>query len=572
MGVMIPELTEQQLDDLPSAAEGTLYRALRDQLSSEYVTYFQIKWILKRQEEGARDGESDFVVCHPALGFLCVEAKGGGVAFDARSGVWSSVDRTGTKHLIKDPIKQALGEKYSILSKLKEHPRWRDLRLPKIICGHAAFFPDISSVKGLVRPDLPERLIGCARDLARVPEWVDGAFAYWHNEDKSQQPIGTRGLEIFREVFGRSFEIRPLLAVALRVEEQERIRLTREQARLLDILRGRRRVAISGGAGTGKTILAVEKARRLAAEGFRTLLTCYNRQLADHLASVCADVQGLDVMSFHQLCHRHIDEARRASGRDLLMEAKKTYPGADTYDVHYPNALSYALEILPGRYDAIVCDEGQDFADDYWVPLELLLAEYEQGPLYIFFDDNQNLYSRAATFPIRDEPYPLTINCRNTLRIHEAAYRYYMGAQVAPPSIPGEAVQVVDATNMRAQATKIHARIVDLIAKSEVPAGDIVVLVVDALRKTDYYEVLRHHPLPRPARWLEEAPPDRDSVLLETVNRFKGLEAPVVFLWGLDGIDLRKQGEQIYVGISRAKSMLFVAGRTEICTAVLAPS
>jgi hypothetical protein len=66
----------------------------------------------------------------------------------------------------------------------------------------------------------------------------------------------------------------------------------------------------------------------------------------------------------------------------------------------------------------LVCDEGQDLREEVWVPLELLLSDYERGPLYVFDDDNQNIYSRAATFPIRETPLTLTTNAE-TLR-HES--------------------------------------------------------------------------------------------------------------------------------------------------------
>ena len=79
-----------------------------------------------------------------------------------------------------------------------------------------------------------------------------------------------------------------------------------------------------------------------------------------------------------------------------------------------PNALAYSLDVLPERYEAIICDEGQDFREEFWVPLELLLADCDRSPLYVFYDDNQNIYARASTFPIRGEPFPLTVNCRNT--------------------------------------------------------------------------------------------------------------------------------------------------------------
>lgn len=118
-----------------------------------------------------------------------------------------------------------------------------------------------------------------------------------------------------------------------------------------------------------------------------------------------------------------------------------------------------------------------------------------------------------------------------------------------------------------AQAAKINARIVDLVARQGVSAGDITVLIADALRKADYYAALRRLPLPKPATWLEEGIRASNTVLIDTIQRFKGLESPIVILWGLDTIDLTRSEELLYVGMSRAKSLLIVVGAAATCAA-----
>ena len=227
--------------------------------------------------------------------------------------------------------------------------------------------------------------------------------------------------------------------------------------------------------------------------------------------------------------------------------------------------MTSTLEVLPDRYDAIVCDEGQDFREEFWVPIELLLADYDRSPLYVFYDDNQNIYARAGTFPIRDEPFTLTTNCRNTAPIHAAAYKHYKGVPVAPPENEGDEVQFDEAPGRDAEAAKINTRIVDLIARQGVSPGDITVLIADALRKADYYATLRRLPLPKPATWLEEGIRGTNTVLIDTIQRFKGLESPIVILWGLDAIDLARNEELLYVGMSRAKSLLVVVGTAATC-------
>ena len=121
--------------------------------------------------------------------------------------------------------------------------------------------------------------------------------------------------------------------------------------------------------------------------------------------------------------------------------------------------------------------EGQDFREEFWIPLELLLADYDRSPPYVFYDDNQNIYARASTFPIRGEPFSLTRNCRNTAPIHTAAYTRYRGVPVSPPDNEGDDVQFDPAPSPAAQAGKIRGRIVDLIARQGLSPCDIAVLI-----------------------------------------------------------------------------------------------
>ena len=160
---------------------------------------------------------------------------------------------------------------------------------------------------------------------------------------------------------------------------------------ILDLLQRQRRVLIAGGAGTGKTIIAREKAIRLSSEGMKTLLLCYNRPLADHIREQCQASLNLDVATFHQLCDKWIRRAQKEIGTNFLQKANRDYPKADKYDQLMPLALSNAVDALGPKYDAIIVDEAQDFGDDYWLPIEMLLNKLDDGLLYIFLDENQDI-------------------------------------------------------------------------------------------------------------------------------------------------------------------------------------
>ena len=103
--------------------------------------------------------------------------------------------------------------------------------------------------------------------------------------------------------------------------------------------------------------------------------------------------------------------------------------------------------------------------------------------------------------------------------------------------------------------------------------GDVVLEftgVLDVSRKADYYALLKQQPLPKRAAWLEEGARAPHTVLIDTVNRFKGLEAPIVILWGLDATNIQRSHELLYVAMSRAKSLLVVAGTPVTCASIRA--
>ena len=65
-----------------------------------------------------------------------------------------------------------------------------------------------------------------------------------------------------------------------------------------------------------------------------------------------------------------------------------------------------------------------------------------------------------------------------------------------------------------------------------------------------------------------EGDKSENGLIVDTVNRFKGLEATILFMWGLDTIDLAKSKELLYVGFSRAKAFLIVVGNRATCNAL----
>jgi len=207
----------------------------------------------------------------------------------------------------------------------------------------------------------------------------------------------------------------PSLATIVSEDGAALVRLTEEQFNILEVLCAFPRVGVSGGAGTGKTLVAMERARRLAAEGRRVLLLCYNRGLAAYLKP---SADGFTVSTFHSLC----DTLSTAAG--LRWPTAPIGPDAQAFWLEEaPALLLQALDRLPDqRFDAVIVDEGQDFHEYWWLAVERLLRRPKDDVLWVFFDQQQNIYGGSSWDTLGLHTAPLTYNCRNTRRIAQYAY------------------------------------------------------------------------------------------------------------------------------------------------------
>ncbi len=565
MAKVVPTLDSGDFRLIKSQAEAKFYRACQDLLPRNWLVLFSVPWVGVSLGGQPRDGEADFVILVPGKGILVVEVKGGGVEFEPSTAKWSSLDRYGNRHSIKDPFAQARNEKHSILRALKEDPAWRSAQPERVTVGHAVLFADVEHVDGMVGLVSPRQIIGSSADITKCESWVLGVLSYWsgHMGEPVDQPLTAKGMAAAEAALFRKLEARPLLAKKLAEEEVVRIALTEQQSRVLRALGSRTHAAISGGAGTGKTLLAIERARLCAQRGMRTLLLAYNRLLADHMKYSVMGEPGLIAMSFHQLCEWRVKLALGKSGRDLLGEAQSAFPtrtGSEYFDLQLPYALALSTEILPERFDAIVVDESQDFRAEFWAGVELLHSPGPDHCFYVFYDQNQAIYTNSPYSPVREQPFVLTSNCRNTRAIHDFAYRYFRGDPTDPPlEIEGAPIEFKSSASVRSQGVMIHASIVNMIAKEGVNPSQIAVLVCGQ-PKSAYFESITKLPLPHGASWSIEAPATASGVRVDTVKRFKGLEADIVFLWGVDSMPPDQMFEILYVGASRAKSKLTVVG------------
>jgi len=541
---------------LPAAVRGEPKRSAEvkvfDALSGASILKGFTVWYSPRWLSGyrgiLRDGEADFILAHPEWGFLVVEVKGGRVKRDVITGAWSSRDRYGDDQGIENPIEQAIKSKKVLLNYLKKY--WQGGAAPWVRNRHGVVLPHGSRPKAPMDlgAAMPLEIFAFHEDLEKLGAKLIQMLT-WQPEGVSEriEPLGREGMRLIEQFCGRDVSFDLSLKAQLDAAEDAIFQLTSEQNRVLDLLKLFRRAHFKGGAGTGKTVLAVEKARRLDAEGASVLLLCFNRPLRTQLKRELADTR-VEAMTFHELC----GEVCRQAGIPAEARAHGVLEKRFLSDV-LPGLFEDALlGGAGGRYDAVLVDEAQDFRPQWLEACRLLLGK-DGGTFFVFSDENQNIYAGLHLDERFGEVIPLNTNLRNSLQIFEASSRFYRGEALACRGPVGPEVRWIEAPADRTRRT-VERLLNSLVLGEGVPRGDIAVLTGCSIEKSSF---ARGSAIGEHATCdAEEAVPG--CVTLDSVYRFKGLEKPVVIVADMDGC--AAEPEVPYVALSRAKSLLAVIG------------
>lgn len=530
-------------DETASPAESRLFHLFQTKLDQSYSVFHGVKWQAMARNGSRRDGEADFVLAHPQKGVLVLEVKGGAVRFDPEKGHWVSLSGKKRTHKIKDPFEQAKTSKYALLTALNRV----DGQRKQIAIGHAVAFPDAVAEKQTLGSDRPAQIVLDKRDTVDIQRWVDNAMQFWTGQADGLAPEAVT-LDRLMTLLGTRKELRPALWGDIIAEQEQLLQLTEQQFDILNMLANHNRATIAGFAGSGKTLVAVEKAIRLAAQGFRVLFTCYNRKLADHIKSRLGNRPNLTCANFHKLC---FDVAKQA---DLLPQAERGMKRY--YDEQLPTLLPKAAKRLGLQFDAIVVDEGQDFRPNWANALMRLLSDRDQGIFYLFYDDNQQLYDVAQQFPISSPPYNLTINCRNTQKIHEQVRRFYRGSVDAAARGPqGRPVSLVGYANPNQLLASMVDQLRFLMRDERIPAEQITILTPRAKKQSILWSADHFGRIRLSDAW----PCPAGASHISTIHSFKGLENSVVVLAELEQLPRSKDLDALlYVACSRAKNHLVV--------------
>lgn len=504
-------------------------------------------------------GEIDFVVIIPNGGIVCVEVKGGGVRND--HGHWSTTAPNGGERvpLKRSPFAQAKEGLWKLLKAIETRFGRGSLEA-KTPLGWIVVLPDVECPP--ITPEFTREEVvdhkaidpGVASRIARAPSLL----ATQARSDLVKPTIATceRILGFLRP----SFERIPVATTALWDVETRMRALTEEQYRVLDGISENRDCLVHGGAGTGKTLLSVEAARRTAATGGTALVTCFNRNLGAWIETSCSGLGPGSVTAGN--IHRLLLDRVKASSSASEVE-KGAMSDAGFWDRLFVLG-GLAIAETGERFDTIIVDEAQDFDPQL---LAMVVSEWrrpDDSSRLILFGDftRQAIYqgtgSSAAAFRQAFpgmSTYGLSLNCRNTRRIVSATERLtgMTGVRSSDRQLDGDPVETFYYDGPQEGRDKL-----EIALRSLRTAGfkheDIAIIGPRRLEDS----LLGKAGAIAGYRIRDYSPAGVDAIPYSTIHAFKGLERPVIILIDVTAGSQEETDAILYVGMTRARARLLM--------------
>ena len=509
----------------PLRSGSDLEKKIFDQLRSAFSGDDKKDWFAMHslnlpRHEYKRFGEIDFVVCGP-LGLFVLEAKGGEVLCE--DGIWTTTNGRGEKNRLNEsPFRQAEGALHGLLKKLPPTISKKDF-----VIGYGVVMPGVGPL-----PDSSEwdrAFYADGVDFRQFEKWLNRFIQHWRGKDANKPVASPPQLKALNQFLRPDFEAVVPLHVLVHDVEDRIVRLTEDQLRWVVAIENNPRVICSGGAGTGKTMLALELAKRWCADKKKTVLACHSPWLKSYLER--HSVPGLTVSLADSI---HVT-ARRA--------------GID-------------------KFDSLIVDEGQDILNmDALLQLGSCLHGGLSDGRWCFFHDVNNQSGLCGSYvpdaykklkDLSPTRIPLETNCRNSLPILQRI-QGDLDADVGNSGVgDGPAVREVCVADADSAIQALEKELHDLMDVEGFPRGDIVVL--SPLPFAQSWASSLSEKLRNSISVLDDASPrniNRQTIGFAQIGDFKGLESEVVVL-----VDMPKPGHSEsllslhYVGMSRARALL----------------
>ncbi len=554
-------LIPDNITEFASDGERILYKKFK--LDGSTKSMYILHSVFTSHHIKNMSGEIDFLVLAPNEGFFCIEVKHGGVS--RKNGDWCFTNRNGETNCKKTgPFEQQSLTMNSIrkyvLDKIKHKKEMHD-RFNRILWGNGVAFtsmnqfidfgPEGHSWQVLTKQGLNLPIGTYISTLSKGSHRENGS-KYWYdvNNSRPDKKDCEELLKILRGDLEINYsEINRMIDNEVGIEDY-----TKEQFSLLDFVNYNQRCLITGGAGTGKTLMALEIAKRKAVENLKIGLFCFNTQLGDKLnKSIRNMTTKKDNIVYSGSLHKYLDNNTNSyPPRDI--ESQNKY-----FNETLP--LEFLIENTSidedDKLDFLILDEAQDLlSPNYLEVFDYILKGGIKKGNWIMFGDfsNQaiysddlekifellNSYTSYTRFP------PLKINCRNTKSIAEQN-TLLTGVELpefTSRNYQGNIVKCVF-FNKKDLSKEIETILLN-IEKRGIPLNKVTLLSPKAIENSvlsDYEPVLSMI---------------KKEVQQSTIQGFKGLENSIIVLYDFDDLSSLRMQRLLYVGISRAKQELYL--------------
>ena len=529
-------------------SERMMLQKLQAQLPATWTVLVNVTWATREESGLVADGQCDFVVLVPGAGMVIVEVKGSREIFIANDGLWYRRGQDGLASLVSpSPPEQAMKNMYKLARIVEQKGAW-----PRFPGRYSWLVAYPNGVASNVPAMFDASTMVTSRNMHELESRIRHALTQRGSDGKSEY-FTMQTIEAIAAILtSQPFTV---VKADTQVDVQQDLelidKLTRQQFAALRGVFEFPTVAVTGPAGSGKTLLAMWRLQALVESGRRALYVCFNKKLASSLRkrhpSLAESIASVDKL-FIDLC------GQAAIVGELEQYFKETLP-----ELAFGRAAECGHD---EKYDAIIVDEAQDFNELRLYALHELLREPRSG-WTIFTDRRQDLFRAGVGDAFgADVIFKLYHNCRNTMKVNNATNGFLgTGDILSMPGMPeGEVPLVVSCTDRKAMANKAWE-----LARQWSNERGVVVLSPYALKNSCMSEHLKGNGMFLSEDLLNMG--GVGQVCFSTIRSFKGIEAAAIILVdaGIPSAepDSAFHMEDLYVACTRPTARLAVLTKSD---------